>query len=183
MILWSNKKNVFGTDLSSVLCWVLHIWYDSGPLVILWKNSMDSVNSVISRYGCHGHHTLQGSFLYIQEGDQRVSPCFCLRIFGGGGPSPQIYPSFYQREGIEKWIIQVPSCPWKSPGFGDEPENGKQEKCWPLAAGHCPCPLCLGHVHPLGLYRSNNRKLNSRCNFIGLYYILQGNAKGKNSYF
>lgn len=82
---WSydqTKRMYWAQILSSVLCWVLYIWYDLGPPVILWKNSMGSLIFIISRYGCHGHHTLLGSSLNIQEGDQRVSACFCLRIFG-----------------------------------------------------------------------------------------------------
>lgn len=138
MILWSNKKNVFGTDLSSVLCWVLHIWYDSGPLVILWKNSMDSVNSVISRYGCHGHHTLQGSFLYIQEGDQRVSPCFCLRIFGGGG-FPSDISQFLPERGDRKVNYSSAFMPMEKSWLWRWTREWKTGKV--LAAGCWPLPL------------------------------------------
>lgn len=82
MILWWNKKNVLGTDpvLRSVLGAIHLTWFRSP--VILWKNSMGSRIFLMSRYGCHGHHTFLGSSLNIKEGDQRVSACFCLGIFG-----------------------------------------------------------------------------------------------------
>lgn len=61
---------------------------------------MGSLNSVTSRYGCHGCHALLGSSVYIQEDDQKVYPCSYLRFLGG--LSSDKNPHFISAQGTRK---------------------------------------------------------------------------------
>lgn len=103
----------------SVLCWVLYVWHDLDPLLILWKDLMGSLKFCKPRYDCHGHHVVLGSPFYIQEvtkggGELKRRDISAFHLFLSQiifwGSSLKKYTSFHiSARGWKRLLIQVSS--------------------------------------------------------------------------
>ena len=95
----ADMKEVFSTDPAQSYAGC-SIWHDLDPLVILSEDPMGSLNSVTSRYGCHGCYALLGSSLYIQLDEHWVYSCSYLRLLWGLSSNKN--PSLVSAQGTRK---------------------------------------------------------------------------------
>lgn len=166
---YDQTKRMYSAQiLSSVLFWVLNIWNHLDPLVILWKDSMGSLNSAIAGYGCLGHHALLGSpgfifrkvikgFLLVPPSDFWVAFTLrCIPVFTSVGRDRNGYLFKYFHGWVEVLASDV---------------SQTVEKIKSAAVAHA---LTLSWTtHLLGLYSSNkSRKVNSGCKFADLCHSL-----------